>query len=217
MTQWNRLLAPFPARDIEWRVQSCGEKNGKVWAIVLAYVTARAIQARLDEVFGPAGWKNEYRQGPDGGVLCRIYFRDDDGEWVWREDGAENTDVEAVKGGISGALKRAGSALGIGRYLYNLTEGFAVISERGAHRGRTKEGTSFKWDPPPLPSWALPGNDSEPLATDEQRSELTMLGDQIGGEAPVYVAAVLAATLTHDTADKELRKLRKRLEKAGAA
>ena len=47
------LSKPFPSSDIEWRVQQSGiAGSGKVWAMVLAYVTNRAIQNRLDEVCG---------------------------------------------------------------------------------------------------------------------------------------------------------------------
>jgi hypothetical protein len=79
---------------------------------------------------------------------------------VGRErDGAEQTDIESFKGGISGALKRAGAAWGIGRYLYNLEEDWAdIVSDRGAgvQQGETKDGTRFFWRPPHLPAWALP-------------------------------------------------------------
>ena len=107
-----RLAAPFPAEDVEWKPGATTRDKSK--GLAMAYITARAVQERLDEVFGPGNWKNEFRAGPDGGVLCRIYFKNEDGEWVWREDGADNTDVEAVKGGLSNAMKRAGAALGIG-------------------------------------------------------------------------------------------------------
>ncbi|MEM6327698.1 MAG: Rad52/Rad22 family DNA repair protein, partial [Bacteroidota bacterium] len=113
---WTRLAAPFPAHDVEWKPGATTRDKKK--GLAMAYITARAVQDRLDEVFGPGGWKNEFREGPSGGVICRIWFTNDDGEWVWREDGADNTDVEAVKGGLSNAMKRAGAALGIGRYLY---------------------------------------------------------------------------------------------------
>jgi hypothetical protein len=157
-----QLSAPFPASDVEWRVQSSGAKgDGSVWARVLAYITNRAIMERLDDVCGPANWRNEFRHGPDGAVLCgisiRLRFDDGSTEWVTKWDGAENTDVEAVKGGLSGAMKRAGYQWGIGRYLYQLEEGFAKVSDRGAHYAKTKDGKSFKWDAPDLPTWALPG------------------------------------------------------------
>jgi hypothetical protein len=145
----------FEADAIEWRIQQAGEKNGRVWAITVPYVTNRAIQMRLDEVVGPENWRNEFRPGPDGGVMCGLSIRVGD-EWVTKWDGAENTDVEGVKGGLSGAMKRAAVQWGIGRYLYALEETFAVISERGRFRGRTKDQKPFRWDPPELPDWAMP-------------------------------------------------------------
>ena len=101
---WQRLTDPFDPKDIEWKPGATTRDKSK--GLAMAYITARAVQERLDEVFGPGNWKNEFRAGPEGGVLCRIYFKNDDGEWVWREDGADNTDVEAVKGGLSNAMKR---------------------------------------------------------------------------------------------------------------
>lgn len=166
------LKTPFPAEDIEWRVQSCGEKNGKIWALVLAYVTARAIQDRLDDVCGPENWQNEFRPGVDGGVLCGLSVRIGD-EWVTKWDGAENTQVEAVKGGMSGATKRAAVQWGIGRYLYKLTEGWANVHPGGKHRGKTKENKWFKWDAPELPSWALPGD--APPKQDEPASPVAVV------------------------------------------
>ena len=157
----SKLKEPFPANEIEWRLQSSGTGSRGVWARCLAYVTNRAICNRLDEVCGPENWKNEFIKGPDGGILCGISIKVGE-EWVTKYDGAENTNIEAVKGGLSGAMKRAASTgWGIGRYLYNLEEGFATIlpedSKEKAFAGKTKEGTKFKWLPPKLPSWALPG------------------------------------------------------------
>lgn len=153
---WEALKAPFPAEDIEWRLQSCGKKGDKIWALCLAYVTNRAIMARLDEVLTPAGWQNKFDAGPHGGVICGISVKVD-GEWITKWDGAENTQVEAIKGGLSDSMKRAGYQWGIGRYLYKLEEGFAEVCERGKYRGTTKEKVSFRWNPPALPAWALPG------------------------------------------------------------
>lgn len=143
----------FAADEIEWRLQQAGEKNGKLWAIAVPYVTNRAIQQRLDDVCGPGRWRNEFRAGPGGGVLCGISVKVD-GEWVTKWDGAENTDIEEVKGGLSGAMKRAAVQWGIGRFLYKLDETFANVHEGGKLRGKTKDGKPFKWDPPALPAWA---------------------------------------------------------------
>ena len=60
MENLDRLSEPFHEKDIEWLVQQAGEKNGKQWAMVLAYVTNRAIQQRLDDVVGCENWKNEF-------------------------------------------------------------------------------------------------------------------------------------------------------------
>lgn len=164
------LAAPFDARDIDWRAQSTGKtREGKPWVKVLAYIDNRAIMERLDEVCGPENWRNEYKPAPDGGILCGISIRivraEHDSEWVTKWDGAENTDIEGVKGGLSGAMKRAGCQWGIGRYLYNLDEGWGVVSEGAKNyvgAKPDKHGDAFKWNPPPLPVWALPGGSGKP-------------------------------------------------------
>jgi len=154
-----KLAEPFASTDVEWRLQRAGKtKADKIYGMALAYITNRAIMERLDAVCGPANWKNEYATGPGGGILCGLSIRVD-GEWITKWDGAENTDIEAVKGGLSGAMKRAAVQWGIGRYLYDLPEGWVIIadeSDKGAHRGKTKDGEYFRWYPPQLPSWALP-------------------------------------------------------------
>ena len=160
-----KLKEPFPADEIEWRLQQCGEKNGRLWGKCLAYVTNRAICNRLDEVCGAENWKNEFTKAPDGGVLCGISIKVGS-EWVTKYDGAENTDIEGVKGGLSGSMKRAASTgWGIGRYLYNLEEGWAEISDAGRFTGKTKDNRYFKWSPPALPDWALPGGSGKPPAS----------------------------------------------------
>lgn len=163
-----KLQAPFPAQDIEWRLQSCGEKKGKIWGKVLAYITSRAVQERLDTVCGPDGWQCSIQKEGDA-YLCTLSVRveHDDGtiEWISRTDGADATDIEAVKGGISGAIKRASVLFGCGRYLYQLKDNWAIVSENGAYAGKTKEGKWFNWDPPALPDWALPENERKTAAT----------------------------------------------------
>jgi hypothetical protein len=161
------LQAYFAPDEIEWRIQQAGEKNGRVWAIAVPYVTNRAIQSRLDEVVGPENWRNEFSPGPDGGVMCGISIRVC-GEWVTKWDGAENTDVEGVKGGLSAAMKRAAVQWGIGRYLYGLEESFAHVHDRGRHRGKFRDASgqqrTFRWDPPELPEWAFPRTvDGDPI------------------------------------------------------
>lgn len=110
-----KLREPFSTSDLEWRV---GRMNqDKTMGRALPYLTFRAVADRLDEVMGPENWKPEYVSGPAGGVVCRLSLRVN-GEWIVKENGADNTDVEGVKGGLTDALKRACAMWGIGRYLY---------------------------------------------------------------------------------------------------
>lgn len=163
----SRLAEPFEESDIEWRVSRVSVKK-EIHCMCLAYCTARAIMKRLDEVCGPANWRNEpmtvheLRTGPIAvqvGISIRI-----NGEWITKWDVSEPTKVEPAKGGFSGAMKRAGAQWGIGRYLYLLDETFAEVSEE-APKGGTKgwkfaklpdNKGSYYWKPPKLPSWALP-------------------------------------------------------------
>jgi len=131
------LAAPFPPDDVEWKPGATTRDKAK--GLAMAYISSRAVQDRLDEVCGPDGWRNEFKPAPEGGVLCGISIRvthDDGGgqpvsEWITKWDGAENTDVEAVKGGLSGAMKRAAVQWGIGRYLYRLPQQWVRLDERG--------------------------------------------------------------------------------------
>lgn len=122
------LSEPFPHEDVEWKVQTVSKD--KTRGLAVAYITARAIQNRLDAVVGAQNWKPVFRQwhtvtDRDGNSipsqLCTIQIYDDERhEWLEKTDGAENTDYEPVKGGLSDAMKRAASQWGIGRYLYKM-------------------------------------------------------------------------------------------------
>jgi len=168
MDKLNRLKEQFPASDIGWRICRSGVKNDKVWAQLLAYVTARACQERLDEVLGVLGWQTDYERVGEG-FLCRLKVKYED-EWITKTDGAQITDFEPYKGGISGAFKRACSAgLGIGRYLYYLTDTWANTTldrpprNSGWNYASLTDKTPFWWLPPELPTWALPGGAGIPF------------------------------------------------------
>ena len=180
-----RLAAPFSSDVIEWRVQRAGTKTqygtGDVtqWASVLAYIDNRAIMNRLDRVIGAENWRNEYKEAPGGGVLCGISIRFGD-EWVTKWDGADNTAIEATKGGLSNSMKRAAVQWGIGRYLYRLESKFVNVLEKPAF-DKISDSTKDKyiklyqkanptkkipkvegwWKPPMLPEWARPQKTSQ--------------------------------------------------------
>ena len=164
MNTTQQLQAPFTPDDIEWRVQRESRDGGSV--LVLAYVTNRAIMARFDEVFGPFGWQNSFHEGPQGGLICKLGAYDPNSkQWVWKEDGAENTQVEAVKGGLSSAMKRTAVQWGVGRYLYNLTDNWAKLQDSRPSPNSQKQQAGYHkgkyWGTPDLPAWAFPEKTSE--------------------------------------------------------
>jgi len=110
-----KLAEEFPRGAVHWRAQTL-TRNGEK-ALALAYLDARDVMDRLDEVCGPEHWQSEFEETAKGRVICRIGIKIES-DWVWKSDGAGNTDVEGEKGGISDALKRAAVHWGIGRYLY---------------------------------------------------------------------------------------------------
>ena len=72
---------------------------------------------RLDEAFAPGGWQNTYERWGTKGVKCGIGVLCD-AEWVWKYDGADETDIEPTKGGFSDSMKRCAVQWGLGRDLY---------------------------------------------------------------------------------------------------
>lgn len=139
------LQKPFPVGDIEWRVGATNKEKTK--GIGLPYITNRAIQNRLDELFGPFGWKNEFKEWKNNSQLCGIAIKCGD-EWITKWDGADDSDTEATKGGLSDAMKRAGYQWGIGRYLYEIDAIWQPIKPQG--RSYVLDGK------PQLPAWAMP-------------------------------------------------------------
>lgn len=189
-----QLQKPFPPEDIEWRVQQSGyDKNGKAWAMIMPYVTNRAIQDRLDEVFGVMGWSNQLTPVGDS-FLCGITVTNENGT-VTKWDGADQTDVESFKGGISNAMKRAGVQFGIGRYLYKLDTCFADLMENRGGTFKVKIVSKdknlsgfFSYNAPQLPAWALPdGYDSRVKAPApsspvvEKDAHEKIIEDELGG------------------------------------
>ena len=113
------LSAPFDAKEVKFKPQVVQGNR----ALALAYVDARVIQDRLDEVLGVEGWQDEYECQPDGSVICRLRLRLGD-EWVTKMDvggPSEQPDGgDRMKAAFSDALKRAAVKFGVGRYLYRL-------------------------------------------------------------------------------------------------
>ena len=152
MTIEEKLKAPF--KKIHWRI-SRKTKDGKK-AAVLAYLNARDVRHRLDEVVGMSNWQVRFPR--DG--YCEIGIRETvlheicDPEvcdpdynaydrWLWKGDGAGVTAVEAEKGQYSDAFKRAAVTWGIGMYLYYLPDIWVPLKNEYGD-----------FDAPQLPAWA---------------------------------------------------------------
>lgn len=174
-----QLAEPFPHEDIEWRVSRAGTGQRGIWCSVLAYITARAIQKRLDDVCGPENWQVEEpriiqvneKSAFAVGISIRI-----NSEWITKWDVSEPTNIEPAKGGFSGAMKRAGAQWGIGRYLYYLDEVYAEVSEEPMKGSRVwnyaklpkdKGGQEYYWKTPGLPAWALPKDEEHGITEAE--------------------------------------------------
>lgn len=137
------LGRPFEEKQISWRVGSTNSEKTK--GIALAYIDARDVMLRLDIVLG-LDWQCKYSHAEQK-TICDLGIKVD-GEWIWRAGGAGDSDIEAEKGAISDAFKRAAVLFGVGRYLYGLPNEWVAISLAGR---------SYKLaSTPTLPKWATP-------------------------------------------------------------
>lgn len=158
------LSAPFDAKEVRFKPAVVSGNR----ALALAYVDARAIQDRLDEVLGVEGWQDSYRCLPDGSVLCRLRLRLGT-DWVTKVDvggPSEQPDGgDRMKAAFSDALKRAAVKFGVGRYLYRLPAQWVDYDPQRRQFVRT----------PTLPAFALPAKDttsgSVPVPTATQTPE----------------------------------------------
>lgn len=131
-----RLREPMPYR---WRVQNTNKDRTKAQCAV--YVSARDVQARLDEV---CLWSVTYDIVGDV-VKARLTVQVED-QFLVREDFSERIDAEkgsnmyaqAYKSAASEAFKRAAVGYGVARFLYdipmktvNLKDGKWPIDEQG--------------------------------------------------------------------------------------
>jgi hypothetical protein len=128
------LALPFSPADISWRVGATTQDKGK--GIALAYLNARDVMARFDAVCGPENWQVEYPFSGCAKIGIKVP-RQHDGEkfitweWVWKSNGAGETDFEGVKGQYSDAFKRAAVLWGVGQYLYDLPNKWYPIIKKG--------------------------------------------------------------------------------------
>lgn len=104
---------PLEAGDVECRVSRITEKAVEL----LLYKDARVDMRLLDETVGPENWQCRYSV-INNRLFCDVGLRFGDGEWVWKQDVGNPSNMEAAKGEASDAFKRACFKWGIGRELY---------------------------------------------------------------------------------------------------
>lgn len=121
----NKLSRPFPAEAISWRVGSLSKD--KTRGMALAYLDARDVMSRFDSVLG-LNWQCRHTWSDSQKLCCEIGINFN-GTWIWRSDGAGDTNVEAEKGAFSSAFKRAAVQFGVGRYLYDLPDIWVPLNE----------------------------------------------------------------------------------------
>jgi len=116
-----KLCKPFARALIELKPGAITKDQSR--ALSMPFVDSRAYQTRLDRVVGPEGWSVEYRPLSDRAVLCRLTILG-----VTREDVGEcnASDENAATSAVAQSFKRACSAFGLGRYLYNLPQIWAA-------------------------------------------------------------------------------------------
>jgi hypothetical protein len=170
------LSAPFDPREVKFKPAVVSGNR----ALALAYVDARVIQDRLDDVLGVTGWQDEYECLPDGSVVCRLRLRLGE-EWITKMDvggpSEQPDEGDRRKAAFSDALKRAAVKYGIGRYLYRLPAQWVDYDPQRKQFRRTptlppsalpRPNPAMRLAPPPAaqevaarPSAHLPGNGTE--------------------------------------------------------
>ncbi len=155
------LAAPFDTSEVKFKPAVVSGNR----ALALAYVDARVIQDRLDEVLGVEGWQDEYEILADGSVVCKLRLRLGD-EWITKMDvggpSEQPDEGDRRKAAFSDALKRAAVKFGIGRYLYRLPSQWV---DYDTHKRQFVR-------PPVLPRTALP---TRTVAPPPKRSALHAL------------------------------------------
>ena len=134
--QRTALAAPFPAAAINWKTSNPTAKN--TTTEVCAYIDARDVMDRLDEVLGVDGWSFDWQP-----VLMGTNKKNEpiimSAKGTITIDGASKSDVGDMNNGnfqpnkaaVSDALKRAAVHFGIARYLYDLPEMRAQVDGSG--------------------------------------------------------------------------------------
>jgi hypothetical protein len=135
------LSVPPPEKRISWKLQAGYKKdpqtNKPTRGLVVAYIDARDVQDRLDQVVGAENWSDAYTVveiNPNRvSVECRLTVcgvtKSDVGTGT--KSGKDDPGDNLAKGAYSDALKRAAVKFGIGRFLYDLEKFYVDLDADG--------------------------------------------------------------------------------------
>lgn len=131
----SQLSEPFPVAEVKFKPQKV--LQGKGQAIAVAFVDARIVADRLNQVVGPENWEDSYesisvtetdKSGKVveyGGIKCTLTILG-----VTKSDVGSPSMADELKGSASDALKRAAVKFGVGRYMYDLGSMFLKYDEQ---------------------------------------------------------------------------------------
>lgn len=125
------LSAPFAPEAVEWRIAQGKGKPGER-AQLVAFISARDVAQRLDDVVTPGGWSFDWTPlhvdaagnvQTARGALTLL--------GVTKADIGTASNYEPSKGCVSDCLKRCAVLWGIGRYLYGLPAVWITLDDKG--------------------------------------------------------------------------------------
>lgn len=128
------LRRPFTLGAIKWKIQSTWPKGRPAeGAIIVGYIDARLVSARLNKVVGGNWSERPVRvEGQPGALLCELTVFDQ--THVDLGIGQGQNDEIKLKAVHSDGLKRAAVRFGIGESLYAMPEFRLAVTEDGAER-----------------------------------------------------------------------------------
>jgi len=200
------LAKEFDPAEVDVKVQALAKDRTR--GQVVAYIDARTVLDRLDEVVGPGHWQDSYEiiaDRQDGErrlveVRCRLTIMG-----ITKEDVGEG---DSAKAAFSDALKRAAVKFGVGRYLYRLPKVWADLDQYGNIKDREAvkakllglsappaESGSAREAPPPSGERPAPSDGPSPA----QLRFIHKLWKEMGAEGDdihEYASAVLGREIT---------------------
>ena len=156
-SELSKLNVATPKDEIKYRPGSTFNWAEKKYARMLAYVDARYIQDKLDDIVGLCNWSNKFHRYEKGILYftITIKFIREDGvvDSVSKTDVGTESNVEQQKGEVSDAFKRCAVHFGLARDLYNLPDpkGFKYVAEMKGNKFLNPNTNSFvvvqQWKP----------------------------------------------------------------------